>query len=147
MMYQLVKNNEIKIGNNSVFLPNETKIDKVLNSNIYVWFNTCPTEEGLDWSKIETHLIWKKRCDNNPSELYCFDSEGILKWKFIEQQVVGFGKVVPELKKEEDFITPEHYKSYLEKYSGKELLEVYAGNFRYVLNAETGEIYDKMESR
>ena len=147
MMYSLFKNNEIKIGNQSITFPSETKIEKVLNSEIYLWFNTCPTEEGLDWSKIKTHKIWKNRCDNNPSELFCYNKAGVLEWKFIEQQVVGFGLIIPELKKVEDFITPEHYRNYIEKYKGMELLEVYAGNFRYVLNAETGEIYDQMESR
>jgi hypothetical protein len=147
MMYSLVKNNEINIGGNLISLPTETKIDKILSSEIFIWFNTCPSEEGLDWNKIETHQIWKNRCDNNPSELFCFSVNGLLKWKFSDYNIVGFGKIIPELKKDEDFITLNHYKNYIEKFRGKELLEVYAGNFRYVLDANTGEIYDKMESR
>ena len=147
MMYSLLKNNEINIGSNLILFPSETKIDKILSSEVCIWFSTCPSEEGLDWNKIETHQIWKNRCDNNPSELFCYDKEGVLKWKFVEQQVVGFGLIIPELKKKEEFITPEHYKKYIEKFRGMELLEVYAGNFRFILNAEIGEIYDKMESR
>jgi hypothetical protein len=150
-MYYLVKNNEINIGGNLISFPTETKIDKILSSEISIWFSTCPSEEGLDWNKIETHQIWKKRCDENPSELFCFSTNGLLKWKFLDYNVVDFGKIIPELKKEEDFITPEHYKNYIEKFSGKDLLEVYVSSwpydFRYVLDANTGDIYDKMESR
>jgi hypothetical protein len=141
-----VKNNEINIGNNLISFPIETKIDKILYSEISIWFNTCPSEEGLDWDKIETHQIWKNRCDNNPCELFCFSINGLLKWKFVDYQIVGFGRIIPELKKE-DFISPEHFRKYIQKFKGKELLEVYAGNFRFILDANTGEIYDKMESR
>ncbi len=146
-MYYLVKNNEINIGGNLISFPTETNIDKILSSEISIWFSTCPSEKGLDWNKIETHKIWKNRCANNPSELFCFSIDGLLKWKFSDYNVVGFGKIIPDLKKEENFISSDHYKKYIEKFSGKELLEVYAGNFRYVLDANTGEIYDKMESR
>lgn len=75
------------------------------------------------------------------------DGDYTIKWEFPYSDVVGIHPIIPELKKEEDFITPEHYKKYFETYKGKELLEVYAGNFRYVLDANTGNIYDKMESR
>jgi hypothetical protein len=146
-MYHLVKNNEINIGNQLISFPSETKIDKVMNSEISIWFNTSPSEDNLDWNKIETHQIWKNRCDNNPSELFCYDTDGLLRWKFSSHNVVGFGKIIPESKKEEEFITPEHYKNYIEKFRGKELLEVYAGNFRYILDANTGDVYDKMEIR
>lgn len=35
----------------------------------------------------------------------------------------------------------------MEKYGGKELITVYAGEFRFRIDANTGEIYDKNESR
>jgi hypothetical protein len=146
-MYTLIRKNKIDIGKHLISFPTETNINKVLSSEMCIWFNTSPSEEGLDWSKTETHQIWRNRCEYNPSELFCYGIDGILKWKFSESNVVGFGKIVPELKKEEEFLSSVHYRKYIEKFMGKELLEVYAGDFRYVLDANTGEVYDKMESR
>ncbi len=91
--------------------------------------------------------------DGNPNQdkvliAHCYaDKDYSVKWVFPFDNVVGITPIIPELKKEVDFITPEHYRKYIEKYKGKELLEVYAGSFRYVIDANTGEIYDKMESR
>lgn len=70
-----------------------------------------------------------------------------IKWEFPYDDVVGIGPEIPEMKKESEFITTEHYKHYIEKYKGKELLEVYAGNFRYRVDANTGEIYGKSLSQ
>lgn len=146
-MYSLIEKNKISIGGKIITFPVDTSIDKVLTSDKLIWFNTTPSETGLDWNKIETHQIWKSRCENHPSELFCYNVNGKLEWKFFDQNIVGFGKVIPESKKEKEFITAEHFKKYIEKYRGKELIEVYAANFRYVLDANTGEIYDKMETR
>ncbi|MCH5597980.1 hypothetical protein [Niabella ginsengisoli] len=141
----------IAIGNNKIVFSNETTISHIEVFKNAVCFSTCPLESDLDDSKIETHQIWKERCKNNPSELFCYNKEGLLKWKFSEQNVVGFGKIIPELEKEENFITIEHYRKYLEKFKGKELLEVYVGSwpydYRYVIDANSGEIYDKMKVR
>lgn len=72
-------------------------------------------------------------------------------WKFSDKDVFAICRIIPSLQKESDFITPEHYRKYMEKYKDKELIEVYSSNwpydFRYVVDANTGEIYDKMESR
>jgi hypothetical protein len=120
MIYSLIGNNKISIGKHVISFPNETNIDKVLSSEISIWFNTSPSEEGLDWNKIETHQIWKNRCKDNPSELFCYNLDGILKWRFSDYNVVGFGKIITELKKEEDFVTFEHYRKYIEKFKDKE---------------------------
>lgn len=138
---------KIIIGNNEITFPRETTISHIQTFRKVVCFSTWPLESDLDDSKMETHQIWKERCKNNPSELFCYTINGHLKWKFPENNVVGFGKIDLEKLTESDFITPEHYKKYIEKYKGKELLEVYAGAFRFVLNANTGDVYDKMESR
>lgn len=137
----------IAIGNNKINFPKETTITHIEVFNNVICFSTSPLGTDLDWNRIETHQLWRDRCKSNPSELFCYTTDGKLKWKFLDQNVVGFGKIIPELQKEDEFITPEHYKKYIERFKGKELLEVYAGNFRYVLDANTGEIYDKMESR
>ncbi|MGB4774055.1 MAG: hypothetical protein WBP45_02685 [Daejeonella sp.] len=76
-----------------------------------------------------------------------YEKDYTIKWEFPYDNVIGIHPIIPELKKEEEFITPEHHRKYIEKFKGKELLEVYAGDFRYVLDADTGEIYDKMVSR
>ncbi len=72
-------------------------------------------------------------------------------WKFPYDGVIGIRKIIPELQKKEDFITLEHYQEYINCYKGKELLEVYVASWpydlRYIVNANTGEIYNKMESR
>jgi len=142
-----MKNNKIKIGNETIIFPEETVIDKIEYTKKGICFKTSPSEVGLDWKEIATHQIWKERCLTNPSELFCYDQSGKLLWKFSHNNVVGFNKIALDLKKETEFITPDHYKKYIEKYKGKELLEVYAGNFRFVVDANTGEIYDKMEIR
>ena len=76
-----------------------------------------------------------------------YELNGSLKWKFPEKNITGFGKIDLNKLTESDFITPEHYTKYIERFKGKELLEVYAGSYRYVLDANTGEIYDKMYSK
>ena len=147
MRYKLLYPNKIQIGDREVIFQNETTISKIEELSNVICFNTSPSEIDLDWGKIETHQVWKERCLANPSQLFCYDYKGNLQWKLPYNQVVGFGQIIPELKKEEDFITTEHYKKYIEKFKGKELLEVYAGNYRFVIDANTGKIYDKMESR
>jgi hypothetical protein len=137
----------ITIGNNKINFPKETTISHIEVFRNFIVFSTWPIESDLDDSKIETHQIWRDRCINNPSELFCYDLSGELKWKFPEKNIVGFGKIDLGALKEEDFITSGHYKSYIEKFKGKELLEVYAGNHRYLLDANTGDIYDKIVSR
>ncbi|MGG9970701.1 hypothetical protein ACQ33O_02810 [Ferruginibacter sp. SUN002] len=126
MKYVLREHNKIEIGNNLLQFPNETRIGKVELFKNSICFNTTPVEKDLDWSKIETHQIWKERCLNNPSELFCYGFSGKLEWQFQYNNIVGFGKITSDLQKEENI--------------GKELLEVYAGDFRYVLDVSSGEI-------
>jgi len=147
MNYKLKQNNIINIGGKEIIYPNETDIKSITEFDNVICFFTFPKSNDLNWSKIETHQIWKNRCDSNPSELFCFHFNGLLKWKFQEKNIVGFGKIDIENLKEGDFISTKHYENYIEKFNGKELLEVYVGNFRFILDAETGEIYDKIESR
>lgn len=68
-------------------------------------------------------------------------------WKFHSNNVVGIHPIIPDLKRESDFNSIELFNRYLDKYKGKELLEVFAGEFRYIVDANTGEIYEKMDSR
>ncbi|EKT3958616.1 hypothetical protein [Flavobacterium psychrophilum] len=100
--------------------------------------------------ELSNVFVAREEEENGNGHLFAYGyykDEYKLKWKFPFDNVVGIHPIIPELKKEEEFITPEHYKNYIEKFRGKELLEVYAGNLRFVLNADTGEIYDKMETR
>lgn len=146
-MYKLISDNCISIGKTEIIFPSETIIQKIEIVNNAICFSTWPLERDLNWHNIETLQIWKERCLNNPSELFCYNLNGDLRWKFPEKNIIGFGKIIPELKNEKDFISPQHYKKYIEKYKDKPLLEVYAGDFRYIMDASTGEIYDKMYSK
>lgn len=71
-------------------------------------------------------------------------------WTFPNKDVFAISRIVPELKNVEEFTSLKHYDEYLKKYKGKELLQVYSSNwpydFRFVVDANTGKIYDKMES-
>lgn len=100
--------------------------------------------------ELSNVFVTREEEENGNGHLFVygyFKDKYKLMWEFPFDNVVGIHPIIPELKKEEDFNTPDHYKNYIKKFSGKELLEVYAGNFRYVLDANTGEVYDKMESR
>lgn len=100
--------------------------------------------------ELSNVFVTREEEDNGNGHLFAYGyyKDGYkLKWKFSFDNVVGIHPIIPELKKEEEFLTPEHYRKYIEKFKGKELLEVYAGDFRYVLDANTGEIYDKMYNR
>ena len=146
MKYKLISLNIIQIGKEQIVFPINTVIDKIETLNEVICFNTTPFETDLDWNNIETHQIWKERCVANPSQLFCYDFSGKLKWQLPDNTIVGFGQVFPNLKKGKDFITPRHYSRYIKKYKDKELLEVYSGDFRFVIDANTGEIYDKIEN-
>lgn len=95
-------------------------------------------------------FVAREEEDNGNGHLFAYgyyDNEYKQMWVFSYDDIVGISPIIPERKKESEFITPEYYKTYIEKYKGKELLEVYAGSFRFVVNANTGEIYEKVESR
>ena len=99
MIHILKEYNKIEIGKKTITFSKETFIDKIEYFNNLICFNTNPIENDLDWSNIRTHQIWKERCLNNPSELFCYDFLGELKWKFPFNNIVGIGKIIPELKK------------------------------------------------
>lgn len=147
MNHRILQNNIISINNEKIVFPKDTVIKSVIELDNLICFFTFPMSSDLNWSNIETHQIWKERCKSNPAELYCYEANGTFKWKFTENNIVGFGKIDLEKLKESDFVTPERYIEYIEKYKGKELLEVFAGNFCYQVDASTGEIYGRSESR
>lgn len=147
MFSRIIAGNTIKIGEKIISFSKETIIQKLIELDNLVCFSIQPVSNDLNWKNIETHQIWKKRCDENPSQLFCYNNEGNQLWKFDSNEVVGFEAELPMLKKPEDFITSEHYKKYMKKFVGRELLIVYTGNFRYRVDANTGEIHDKIESR
>lgn len=99
-------------------------------------------------------FVTREEDENGNNHLFAYGyykDEYKIKWEFPLKNVVGIHPIIPELKREEEFITPEHYKKYIERFKGKELLEVYVSSwpydFRYILDASTGETYDKIESR
>jgi len=70
-----------------------------------------------------------------------------VKWEFPYNYIIGMSPIIPELKKVVDFYMPEIYYEFMNKYKGKELLQVFAGEFQFIIDANTGEIYEKMDSR
>ena len=54
---------------------------------------------------------------------------------------------IPEKKREEDFISKEHYLNYMSMFRNKKLLSVYIGEFRKLIDANNGNIISLMESR
>jgi len=147
MSYKLIKNNLLLIEEKEIYFPEYSLIKSVTELKNTICFYTFPKSDDLNWNKVETQQIWRERCENNPSEFFCYKTSGIFKWKLPEKNITGFGEIDLDKLRESDFLTTEHYKKYINKYRGKELLEVYAGNFRFVVDGDTGEIYDKMESR
>ena len=143
----IIKDYIVEIGNKTITFPSETVIKNLIQLKESVCFFTYPKSNDLDWNKRETSQIWDDRCKNNPSELYCYLKDGTLKWTFEKDNIAGYSLVVPEQEKEEDFITPEHYKRYMERFAGKELLEIYAGDYQYIVDADTGKIYYETYTR
>lgn len=66
-------------------------------------------------------------------------------WK--SPNVEAIEKRIPEEMDPNNFITVGHYDRYLKKHKGQELIVFWAGEFKYIANVNTGEVYDKMESR
>lgn len=54
---------------------------------------------------------------------------------------------IPENKKVDDFLSKEHYDNYMRKLNNKNLLSVYVGEFRKLVDANTGNIISSMEAR
>jgi hypothetical protein len=123
---------------------------KTLNSFSLGGYTVATRFTIRQYYEFSNVFIAREEEDNGNGHLFAYgyyENEYKLMWSFPYDNVLGVCPIIPELKKESDFITPKHYKEYIEKYKGKELLEVYAGNFRFVIDANTGYIYDKMESR
>jgi len=143
MHYEKISNKTLAIGKVEIFFSENSVLDQILETANRVIFNIYPSEEGIDWNDLDSHFLWRKRVTENPQLLFAYDFSGKLIWQFPSKRVTGFESEVPELKKESDFVTPEHYRKYIRKYKGKELLIVYAGDFQYRVDAESGEIYGK----
>ncbi|MEQ8581077.1 MAG: hypothetical protein RIC30_08720 [Marinoscillum sp.] len=147
MHYEKISNKTLTIGEVKIFCSKNSVLDQIIETANRVIFNIYPSEEGIDWNDMDSHFLWRERVRENPQLLFAYDFSGRLMWKFPSKNVTGFESEVPELKKEADFATPEHYQKYVGKYKGKELLIVYAGDFQYRVDAESGEIYGKSITR
>ena len=144
--YQINENN-ILIGGNLISFPPETTIQNVEEFSKVLCFSTWPKEKDLNWKDPNTNNIWKKRCLNNPSKVFCYDYSGVFKWEFPYDKVVGIQKEVPEALSKDNFISREHFERYLQEFKDKELITIYAGDYQFTVDANTGEIYDRVVSR
>lgn len=112
---------------------------------------------AIDYKEVIAFHCYPDFAKDNPEEIEAYKKDGryslfifskksqSVLWKYAQAETISIE--IPEQKKPEDFITLEHYKRYMEKYGGKELITVYAGEFKYRIDANTGEVYDKNESR
>jgi hypothetical protein len=141
-MYRLsvenIKLTQIKVDTRLYDLP--YRFNAVIDFKKVIAFQCFPDFDKDSSEEIESY---KKK---GRYSLFVFSKENqSLLWKYAQAETISIE--IPEEKKPEDFITPEHYKKYMEKYGGKELITVYAGEFKYRIDANTGEVYDKHESR
>lgn len=70
-----------------------------------------------------------------------------IQWEFPSNDIVGISPIKPESSNEEGVLTKVNYSGNNKELKEKELLQVYAGEFHYVLDGNTGEIFSKVESR
>jgi hypothetical protein len=82
----------------------------------------------------------------NAPSLYCF-KERTDKILWSMKNVSSVFAEIPENKREEDFISKEHYLNYMSKFRNKKILSVYIGEFRKLLDANNGNIISAMEVR
>ena len=92
-------------------------------------------------------MAYKETLENNLIGYGYSESNFSVKWKFKHKDVGGVIPEVPETKKADEFVSNRHYEDFKKQFSGKELLIVQAGDFGYRVNANTGEVYGKWETR
>lgn len=143
MSFQKLRHNEVQIGSRRITFNKFNSIRDILEINDMIFFTTSPYEKDLDWSNPKTLDLWRDRIRKNPSQLFCYTSEGELKWTFPSDKVIGMGKIDVVSLTDKDFISPSHYKLFVEKYRNVALLEVDAGDFHYLVEAETGSLICK----
>lgn len=82
----------------------------------------------------------------NAPSLYCFkkETDSVL-WSM--KNVVSVFAEIPEIKQEDDFISKEQYKSYVNRFKNKKIISVYIGEFRKLIDANDSSIISSMEVR
>lgn len=82
----------------------------------------------------------------NAPSLYCFrEKTDRILWSM--KDVASVFAEIPENKREEDFISKEHYLNYMSKFRNKKILSVYIGEFRKLIDGNNGNIISAMEIR
>lgn len=59
------------------------------------------------------------------------DDNFAMKWIFKHKDVVGISPEVPQAKHADEFVSTQHYEDFINRYSGKELVIVQAGDFGF----------------
>jgi hypothetical protein len=141
-MYRLsienAKSTQIKVDSKLYYLP--YRLNAVIDYKNVIAFQCYPDFDKDNPEEIESY----KKSGRYSLFIFSKENQSIL-WKYAQAETISIE--IPEEKTPKDFITPEHYKKYIEKYGGKELITVYSGEFKYRIDANTGEVYDKNESR
>jgi hypothetical protein len=117
------------VGGHSINLPSEIRQ--------YYEFDSCFVVRMAYKETNESNLVGYAYSEMNFS----------IKWKFLNKDVIGIIPEIPETKRSDDFVSIRHYEDFINQFSGKELLIVQAGDFGYRIDASTGDIYGKWETR
>lgn len=119
----------LNVGGHRINLPSEIRQ--------YYEFDNCFVVRTAYKEINESNLIGYAYSEGNFS----------IRWKFQHKDVIGIIPEVPETKRLDEFVSIRHYEDFIKQFAGKELLIVQAGDFGYRINASTGDIYGKWETR
>lgn len=141
----------VRLADSLIDFNRELEINNIEIFHDKICISTRPTDKDLDWNIIETHNIWKKRCEKLIGTLYCYDYNGALIWELKNKNVIGFGRINVDQKKLTDFINLESYNNYRNRFYGLELIEAYIGGWpadeRVIIDVATGKILDTSFSK
>jgi hypothetical protein len=151
MKYELTTYHTINIANKTIDYNSEVEINNTEIFNDKICVSTRPTDKDLNWNNIESHDVWKKRCEKFNGSLYCYNKNGELIWELTNKNIIGFGKINLEQKRPDEFINIEHYKNYLNRFIGLEIIEAIIGGWptdtRLIINVVNGDILDSSISK
>ena len=112
------------------------KIHSIIEFSRVIVFHSFPQSE-------DSKDLFEKEGKNS---LFCISKKDKkLLWKLANVAAV-FPESIDE-KKESDFVSKKHFEIFLKLFKGKELLNVYIGEFKKRIDANTAEVYSTMESR
>ncbi|HBG69276.1 MAG: hypothetical protein A2W93_02200 [Bacteroidetes bacterium GWF2_43_63] len=130
--------NQVRIDNVLYELP--YRIKSIMDFPALIVFHCSP-----DFKQDYPELVEKYKAEGRIS-LYAIDKSN----KNVLWTMKGVNAVfveLPENKNEKDFLSKQHYENYMVKFKNKNLLSVYIGEFRKLIDADNGNVISSMEIR